>query len=468
MLSGSIQSGVLSQAHHGRGSDAVAIQNAASHPDAIASAAVAKASTSDAEKNAKAHSDSLAAQAHAGDLFAGQLNNVLSDEAITAAELLTQNIAEQNRLDQKSAEQANGQLGVEVQHPDQQMLALQPSAEEWLQAMLDQQQLQLQARDTAASDNSVTVAEFAAVQSAGLGASATGDMRASESSAAVSLAAAALVTTQAPLSATQTNLSAAVDISARENSVAGALTQEKLFADKQVNLASSTTELNAVAKANLNPLAAAIIADTRTTNDVRATDAASNAVQANTSSSAIAQLTAAAINETAAGDLTTPAAAPSTHVAGVESAQRSVQTPVNLHAPEAKWGEQLLHTLRDKVQVQIQQNIQNATIRLDPPELGSLEIYLSHEAGRLQVHITASQADVARLIQQTSDRLRQELSSPQFSQVNIQTSAEGQAGQQQSRERQRFISDEIVLANEQVFVGNDTSTKRTSDVLVTV
>lgn len=145
-----------------------------------------------------------------------------------------------------------------------------------------------------------------------------------------------------------------------------------------------------------------------------------------------------------------------------------LQGPLTLQAPEAKWGEQLLHALRDNVQLQIQQKIQNATIRLDPPELGSLEIYISHEGGRLQVQITASQADVARLIQHTSERLRQELSGPQFTQVNIQTSAEGQSGQQQSRERQRFSSDELILANEQGFIENQAQSKRAGDVLVSV
>lgn len=154
-----------------------------------------------------------------------------------------------------------------------------------------------------------------------------------------------------------------------------------------------------------------------------------------------------------------------------EGIQRSAQSQsqLNLQAPEAKWGEQLLHALRDNVQVQIQQKIQNATIRLDPPELGSLEIFLSHEAGRLHVHITASQADVARLIQHTSDRLRQELAGPQFTQVHVQTSADGQAGQQQSRERQRFLANDNILANEQPPEGsNRQRNDRHGDVLVSV
>ena len=85
----------------------------------------------------------------------------------------------------------------------------------------------------------------------------------------------------------------------------------------------------------------------------------------------------------------------------------------SLQAPEAG-GEQMLHALREHVEVQLQQRQQSASIRLDPPELGSLEIHLSHESGRLTVQLSAANADVARLLQQTSDRLRQELVAQQF------------------------------------------------------
>lgn len=157
------------------------------------------------------------------------------------------------------------------------------------------------------------------------------------------------------------------------------------------------------------------------------------------------------------------------HAAADDSVSRTgLQTQLSLQSPEAKWGEQMLHALRENVQVQIQKNIQNATIRLDPPELGSLEIFLSHEAGRLTVHINASQADVARMIQNTSERLRQELAGPQFTHVNVQTSSDGQSGQQQSRARQQQMADEMILANEQPQPTSSLNRARGSDLLVTV
>ena len=146
---------------------------------------------------------------------------------------------------------------------------------------------------------------------------------------------------------------------------------------------------------------------------------------------------------------------------------------LRLQGPEAKWGEQMLHALREHVEIQLQQRQQSASIRLDPPELGSLEIHLSHESGRLSVQLSAANADVARLLQQTSDRLRQELVAQHFVQVNVQVGADGQSGRQ-GRPQQLPDSDEV-LAAAAGFAGapaaladGKRSAGRGSDVLVTV
>lgn len=114
-----------------------------------------------------------------------------------------------------------------------------------------------------------------------------------------------------------------------------------------------------------------------------------------------------------------------------------MEAQIKLQAPESKWGEQMLTALRDSVELQMQQKSQTATIRLDPPELGSLEILLSHDSGRLNVQISAAQGDVARLLQQTSDRLRQELVGQNFLQVNVQVGSDTQSGQQGRHGHQR-------------------------------
>jgi flagellar hook-length control protein FliK len=141
---------------------------------------------------------------------------------------------------------------------------------------------------------------------------------------------------------------------------------------------------------------------------------------------------------------------------------------LKLQGPEAKWGEQMLHALRENVDLQIQQKIQSATIRLDPPELGSMEILLSHESGRLNVQLTAANADVARLLQQTSDRLRQELVGQHFVQVNVQVGADGGGQQGQQRQRAALTGEELPTAARNEEQTKTPEGQRGRDVLITV
>ena len=119
---------------------------------------------------------------------------------------------------------------------------------------------------------------------------------------------------------------------------------------------------------------------------------------------------------------------------------------VRLEGNDAQRGEQMLQALRQNVQLQVQQSQQVATIRLDPPELGSLEIQVSQESGKISVQINAAQADTLRLLQQTSDRLRHELLTQQFVQVNVQVGGDGRSGQQ-SRQDQGGSSEALVRGN---------------------
>lgn len=166
-------------------------------------------------------------------------------------------------------------------------------------------------------------------------------------------------------------------------------------------------------------------------------------------------------------DKSIPASATS---AAATTTPLTAERPLKLHAPQAQWGEQMLASLREQVDVQINQRIQNATIRLDPPELGSLEIFLSHESGRLSVQLSAANADVARLLQQTSERLRQELVGQNFVQVNVQVSADAQGGrQQQQAQAQRWLAEDEVAAAVALPAGGERNAGlSTSDVLVTV
>lgn len=113
---------------------------------------------------------------------------------------------------------------------------------------------------------------------------------------------------------------------------------------------------------------------------------------------------------------------------------------------DARWGEQFVRTLQEQVQLQVRQGMQTATIRLDPPELGQVEIRVSHEQGRLQVQIHAAQPDVARLLNLMGDRLRTDLLAQQFEQVELKFGA-GDGQGREGRGRGGENRPDPVLAN---------------------
>lgn len=188
--------------------------------------------------------------------------------------------------------------------------------------------------------------------------------------------------------------------------------------------------------------------------------------------------TASTTQDSPAGQL--PAVAPldprlpvtdsSTPAAGTVPSALVLDKPLHLKGGDAHWGEQMLGALRDNVELQLNQRVQNATIRLDPPELGSLEILVRHEAGQLNVQISAANGDVVRMLQQTSERLRQELVGQNFLQVNVQVSADAQSGQPGQQNRQRFAEEQLAVASNprDAQAGERTVPRLDSDVLITV
>ena len=157
---------------------------------------------------------------------------------------------------------------------------------------------------------------------------------------------------------------------------------------------------------------------------------------------------------------------------GMRASAAGFEQTVRLQAPESRWGEQMLQALRNNVEMQLQQRVQHASIRLDPPELGGLDILLSHESGRLSVQISAANGDVARLLQQTSERLRQELVGQNFLHVEVQVSSNGQQGRQGQRQEASLpgFNESIRAAADEA--GDSSADRgergRGEDVLVTV
>lgn len=113
-------------------------------------------------------------------------------------------------------------------------------------------------------------------------------------------------------------------------------------------------------------------------------------------------------------------------------------------SPE-QWQQPLRAALGDRLQLQLARNDERAVIRLEPPNMGSVEITVRHSGGALQVNIAASHSEVLRQLNTIGDAVRQDLSQRQFSDVAVTVSPSsgrsladgGQQQRQQESQQQR-------------------------------
>lgn len=125
-----------------------------------------------------------------------------------------------------------------------------------------------------------------------------------------------------------------------------------------------------------------------------------------------------------------PAAAQPAAARGAERLQ--------LAGPPAAWRQTLHEALGERLQLQLGRGSEQATIRLEPPMLGRIEIAIRHSGGNLEVHIAASNGEVLRQLNTVSDSLRGDLAGRQYANVSVSVTetpraqATAQAGQQPS------------------------------------
>lgn len=133
------------------------------------------------------------------------------------------------------------------------------------------------------------------------------------------------------------------------------------------------------------------------------------------------------------------------------SATTTVNAPewasVRIDTQAGKWGEQMLQVLHDRVTLQAQQHLQEAKIRLDPPDLGKLDLVVRVEGDRLSVQINANAAATREALMQVSDRLRAELQSQNFVHVDVNVGAD-QGGQRQSSSQDEAATHPIFAARD--------------------
>jgi flagellar hook-length control protein FliK len=112
------------------------------------------------------------------------------------------------------------------------------------------------------------------------------------------------------------------------------------------------------------------------------------------------------------------AAAPVPGAVTLPAAQPAADT-VKLAGPPTAWRQSLQETLGDRLNVHVANNVQQATISIEPPQLGRIDIAIRHSAGTLEVNISATNGDVLRQLQTVSDNLRNDLSQRQYTEVAV-------------------------------------------------
>lgn len=130
------------------------------------------------------------------------------------------------------------------------------------------------------------------------------------------------------------------------------------------------------------------------------------------------------------------------------SAADMMNTPsptLALDINKPQWGDALIEQLRQRIQVQAGNKLQHAQIRLDPPELGKLDISLRMDGDKLSVQFTAAHPQLREALLAGSDRLRQDFSQAQMNLIDVSVSG-GQSQQgRQSQQEESFGADVPVI-----------------------
>lgn len=113
--------------------------------------------------------------------------------------------------------------------------------------------------------------------------------------------------------------------------------------------------------------------------------------------------------------------------------------PVKLPETQVQWGQQLVDVLKDKVELQVNQQIKQAHIRLDPPELGRFELTVRVEGDRLNVQLNVTNPAVRDALIQSMERLRMSLAPHHAGGVEVNVGQGGGQGDAQGKWQQEKI-----------------------------
>ncbi|ABV34666.1 hypothetical protein Ssed_0053 [Shewanella sediminis HAW-EB3] len=104
--------------------------------------------------------------------------------------------------------------------------------------------------------------------------------------------------------------------------------------------------------------------------------------------------------------------------------------PVTSAAPLAHQAQEMLSPLREQIRFQVDQQIKQAELRLDPPELGKVELSIRLDGDRLHIQMHAANASVRDSLLIGLERLRAELAMDHGGQIDVDINQ----GKQEQRE----------------------------------
>ncbi|NQZ51271.1 MAG: flagellar hook-length control protein FliK [Moritella sp.] len=111
---------------------------------------------------------------------------------------------------------------------------------------------------------------------------------------------------------------------------------------------------------------------------------------------------------------------------------------VKMESQQNAWSKQLFNVLQDRIEMQVHQNIKQANIRLDPPDLGRLDLSVRMDGDRLTVMINTSNTMIREALQASLQQLRSELSN-QFG-AGVDVNVGGGSGGDEFKEREHNVA----------------------------
>ena len=111
---------------------------------------------------------------------------------------------------------------------------------------------------------------------------------------------------------------------------------------------------------------------------------------------------------------------------------------VKMENQQNAWSKQLFNVLQDRIEMQVHQNIKQANIRLDPPDLGRLDLSVRMDGDRLTVMINTSNSAIREALQASLQQLRSELSN-QFG-AGVDVNVGGGSGEKEFKESEHNVA----------------------------